>query len=210
VGGQEVSFRHAPSFEHLANQGDAPFIFEAFASTVPDAAVRNGVQALAQVALADPGGSGPIGLGYVTQRLDRVPSGPKAVGALTKAWFVNGCQALGHRRLHDAIPASRETSGAPTGVPLRDIHPADRLWSVLVVSELLGQAVQPTFIALLSCWAVDAGRSPASVLAYAFPGVSQQPLGEDQTIQLAEPFGRLGRREGAKMFKCTAGVAHAV
>jgi hypothetical protein len=58
--------------------------------------------------------------------------------------------------------------------------------------------------------AVDAGCSPTSVLAPAFPGVLQQSPVGDQTLQLAEPFGRISRREGSSMFKFAEWGAHAV
>jgi hypothetical protein len=61
-----------------------------------------------------------------------------------------------------------------------------------------------------SCLAVDPSCTTARVLAHVFPGVLQQPPVGDQTIQLAEPFGRIGRCKVAKMFKFAKWVAHEV
>jgi hypothetical protein len=44
-------------------------------------------------------------------------------------------------------------------------------------------------------------------LAPVFPGVLQQSPVGDPTIQLAEPFGRIGRCKVAKMFKFAEWVA---
>jgi hypothetical protein len=108
VGGQDVAFLHDPGFEPLADEVDAPLVCDALTQAVQDDAGRDGVNTLDQIAFDDPCGPGLVRLGHTLECLDRVPSGPKAVGAVPKDRFVNRCQDLGHRRWHHPIPDGRD------------------------------------------------------------------------------------------------------
>jgi len=55
--------------------------------------------------------------------------------------------------------------------------------------------VEQSFINLAARLPIEARRPSARILAHTFTGDAQQLPVADSTVQLAEPFGRIGRRE---------------
>ena len=98
---------HDSGGEHLTDEVDESFVLDALAQRVQDDAMGDGVAALDQIGLDDPCGASAVCLSPMAKRLDRVSSGPKAVGAIPKDRFIDRFQDLGHGHGHDPIPDGR-------------------------------------------------------------------------------------------------------
>jgi hypothetical protein len=107
-----VGARIAPLFDdaglqHLADEVNESLILDAFTQAGQDYSMRNGVEALDQVALDNPRGSSSVSSSHMAEALDGASSRSEASGTGPKDRFIDGFQHLRDRRLDNPVTDGR-------------------------------------------------------------------------------------------------------